>query len=96
VVPLLIVAALIAAYGVYRQTLGSAAKPLPTAPGSDLPSVLKALFIQQNFTRFAIEAQGLSDAALHARFGAFLGAVRPAEPSPTQKPGEIRAPEAAQ
>ncbi|HEX2816053.1 MAG TPA: hypothetical protein VHN39_06650, partial [Phenylobacterium sp.] len=60
---------------------------------SDLPTVLKALFLQQQFIRFAIEAQGLDDATLHARFGGFLGAVRPGEDAPTQPAGEIRAPE---
>ncbi|MBA3812529.1 MAG: hypothetical protein H0X27_12970 [Caulobacteraceae bacterium] len=79
---------------VWRLVTGQAAKPSPATPGSDLPSVLKALFLQQHFTRFAIEAQGLDDAALHARFGAFLGAVRPGEPTPTQPPGEIFAPPA--
>jgi hypothetical protein len=29
---------------------------------------------------------------LHARFGAFLAAVQPAAASPTQPPGEVRAP----
>lgn len=94
VVPLLILTALIAAFGVYRKVTGLASAPLPTAPGSDLPAVLKSLFIQQSFTGFAIGAQGLNDAALHARFGAFLNAVQPAEPAPTQGPGEIRAPRA--
>jgi hypothetical protein len=92
-VPLLIVLALLAAYVLYRRILGRGMTPLPTAPGSDLPSVLKSLFVQQHFTRFAIEAQGLDDVALHARFGAFLGAIKPGEASPMQ-PGEIRAPAA--
>jgi hypothetical protein len=92
-VPLLIVLALLAAYVLYRRILGRGMTPLPTAPGSDLPSVLKSLFVQQHFTRFAIEAQGLDDVALHARFAAFLGAIKPGETSPMQ-PGEIRAPAA--
>ena len=33
-----------------------------------------------------------TDAALHARFGAFLSAVKPGHASPTQPPGEVRAP----
>lgn len=70
-----------------------ARKPFPTAPNSDLPSVLKALFVQQHFTDMMIEAQGISADALHARFGAFLSATRPGElAGPTQPPGEIRAP----
>ena len=60
------------------------------APDPGLPSVLKALFLQQHFTRFAIEAQGVDAETLHARFGTFLAAVRPTDPAPTQHPGEIR------
>jgi hypothetical protein len=93
IVPLLIGVAVLAAYGLYRSILRRAQAPLPTAPGSDLPSVLKSLYLQQHFTRFAIEAQGLSDAQLHARFGAFLAAVKPGGASPTQPPGEVRAPD---
>jgi hypothetical protein len=92
IVPLLIGVAVLVAYGLYRWILRRGQVPLPTAPGCDLPSVLKSLYLQQHFTRFAIEAQGLSDAELHARFGAFLAAVKPADASPTQPPGEMRAP----
>ena len=34
--------------------VAKAQAPLPTAPDSDLPSVLKALYLQQRFTDFAI------------------------------------------
>ncbi len=71
---MLIGIAVLVAYGAYRWTSRRGAAPLPTAPGCDLPSVLKSLYLQQHFTRFAIEAQGLTDAQLHARFGAFLAA----------------------
>ena len=88
----LIVVAAIAIWIAYRVILAKGAKPFPTAPGSDLPSVLKALFVQQHFTDFAIEAQGLDDAALHARFGEFLAKVKPDQAEPTQPPGEFHAP----
>ena len=81
------------AYGLYRWILRRGPAPFPTAPGSDLPTVLKSLYLQQHFTRFAIEAQGLSDAELHNRFGAFLTAGKPGSASPTQPPGEVRAPD---
>lgn len=92
IVPLLVGLTAMLAYGLYRWVLRRGAAPLPTAPGSDLPSVLKALYLQQHFTRFAIEEQGRSDAELYEHFGAFLKAVKPADTSPTQPPGEIRAP----
>lgn len=67
------------------------AKPLPTAPRSDLPSVLKALYVQQNFTRFAIAQQGAPPDALHEAFGAFLAEHRPADVmAPTQARGVVR------
>lgn len=74
----------------YRWAMAKGAQPLPTAPGADLPTVLKSLFLQQQFTRFATDAQGLDDGALHARFGAFLAAVEPAASQPTQSAGEVR------
>jgi hypothetical protein len=92
VVPLLIGAVLLAAFALLGWVRRRSAVPFPTAPGADLPTVLKALFLQQQFTRFAREVQGLDDRALHQRFGAFLDAVKPLEPSPTQQPGEVRAP----
>ena len=53
-------------YALYRFILHRGQKPLPTAPGSDLPSVLKALYLQRHFARFAIDQQGVTDAGLHA------------------------------
>lgn len=79
-------------YGVWRFVLGWGARPFPTAPGSDLPTVLKALFLQQAFTGFAIQAQGVDDATLHARFGAFLGATQPESATPALVAGEVTAP----
>lgn len=89
-----LLAAPIALYLAYRAVLRYGAAPFPIAAGADLASVLKSLFVQQNFTRFASQAQGLSDAELFARFGAFVDAVRPAEAAPAQAPGAIRAPQA--
>lgn len=70
----------------------AAKKPFPTAPRSDLPGVLKALYLQQRFTRFAIGHQGEGAAALHAGFGEFLATHRPQDvAAPTQNRGTIRA-----
>jgi len=92
VLPALFGVAALAVWGVYAWIMRTGAKPFPTAPASDLPSILKGLFLQQAFTRFAIEAQGLDDEVLHARFGAFLGAVKPKAPSPALAPGDCQAP----
>jgi hypothetical protein len=77
----------------YRDVLRRAKKPFATAPDSSLPSVLKALFVQQRFTQLAIDAQGLDENALYGRFKAFLAEVAPDRDEPTQPPGEVFAPE---
>ena len=65
--------------------------PFPPAPDSDLPSVLKALHVQQRFAFFAEAVQGMDADALHASFGQWVSGVRPADlDSPTQAPGVIR------
>lgn len=62
----------------------------PPAPQSDLPTVLKSLYVQRAFTRFAIKTQGADDQALHTAFGELLAETQPANlPSPTQQPGVI-------
>lgn len=84
---------LIAAWIAYKVILAKAKTPFPTAPNSDLRSILKSLYVQQHFTDLMIEAQTLDDAALHARFGAFLAATKPDDlDTPTQAPGEFHAP----
>ena len=77
-----------------RNVFEAGAKPFPKspppAPASTLPSVLKALYLQSRFAEFAIAAQGLGDAKLHAEFGKFLSKTKPGDlDGPTQKPGII-------
>ena len=80
----------------YRKVLSHGLQPLPTAPDSDLKSVLKSLYVQQNFVRFAIDNQIAAPEALHRAFGKFLDDHRPADLSgPTQPPGVVRSPSAA-
>jgi hypothetical protein len=68
-----------------------AATPFPAAPDSTLRDVLKALYLQQAFTRFAVQWQGADPPALGAAFRAFLATSRPADlAGPTQVPGVIR------
>lgn len=89
---LAVVALVLVVYLLYRIALAIGARPFPTAPGSDLPGVLKALFLQQAFTHFVTDQQGADAAALHAAFGRFLAAAQPAAPAPTQAPGVVAAP----
>jgi hypothetical protein len=66
------------------------AKPFPTAPNSTLRDVLKALYLQQAFTRFAAAQQGASPAQLRAAFAQFVTTHRPDDLSgPTQPPGVV-------
>lgn len=75
----------------YSCVMHQGAKPLPAAPDCDLPSVLKALYLQQRFTRFAIDMQGQDAGTLHEAFGAFLAAHQPDNlDGPTQPPGVVR------
>ncbi len=86
--------ALTAALGVgaYHFLVARGGEPFPTAPNSDLPSVLKALYLQQHFTQFAIDNQGIDAETLHQRFAAFIGEHQPDDVDhPTQPPGVISA-----
>ena len=78
-------------YAVYRLIMKRGAAPWPTAPNSDLESVLKSIYLQQKFVRFAIAQQGAAPETLHAAFGAFLTETRPADvKGPTQAPGVVK------
>jgi hypothetical protein len=74
----------------YLTVMRHGGTPFPTAPNSDLPSVLKALYLQQAFTRFAVANQGLEALALYAAFGRFIDEHRPPDVSgPTQRAGVV-------
>jgi hypothetical protein len=89
-----LVAVILAAYA---SIMAAGGKPFPSAPDSDLPSVLKALHLQRTFTRFAIDSQmqaAGTDAAsaqrLYDDFAAFVAANKPNDiGAPTQAPGVI-------
>lgn len=75
----------------YYWVLWKGRQPYPAAPGSDLRNVLKALYLQQAFTRFAIAQQHRDPAEWGAAFRAFLTANRPGDlDGPTQPAGVIR------
>ena len=91
-VPGVPLAALIAAWAVYGFVERRGHWPFPAAPHADLPSVLKALYLQQRFARFAAANQGVSDDALHQAFGAFVATHAPANiAAPTREPGKVDA-----
>lgn len=88
--PALLAGVALGLWGAFRIVARRGGRAFPTAPHSDLKSILKALRLQRDFTRFAIDQQGAPPAALHAAFGAFLAAARPAETDvATQAPGVI-------
>jgi hypothetical protein len=77
-------------YAAYRLVMVRGSRPFPAAPDSDLPSVLKALYLQRALIWFATVLQGAPPDRLYQAFGAFLETVRPSDPaSPTQAPGNI-------
>ncbi len=85
---------LLAVYLGYRKVMAAGQQPFPKsappAPGPDLPTVLKALYVQRAFTDLAIAAQGGSDQEIFDAFGKFVAENRPDEiASPTQEPGVI-------
>jgi len=75
----------------YWLIMAKGNKAFPAAPGTSLRHVLKSLYLQQAFTRFAIEQQHRDPAQWGAAFRAFLDANRPTDlDGPTQPPGVIR------
>lgn len=81
-----------AAVGAIFYVLRNGEQPLPPGRYDDLPSVLKALYLQRHFSNFVVDAQGATPEDLHAQFGAFLHRHRPSDRiAPTQPPGVIAA-----
>lgn len=90
-VPALLLGAVAAIYAIYRLIMSRGARSWAAAPNSDLKSILKSVYLQQHFVRFAIDQQGASDEALHAAFGRFLAERKPADvDGPTQAPGVVK------
>jgi hypothetical protein len=83
----------------YASVMAAGAKPFPSAPDSNLPSVLKALHLQRSFTRFAIDNQmnaagndAPSAKKLYDNFATFVTTNKPHDlddPKQTQAPGVI-------
>lgn len=82
----------VAAFAAVAYANKNGEKPLPPAKYDDLPSVLKALYLQQKFADFVIDAQGASPDELYRDFGAFLKKHKPSDKfEPSQPPGVISA-----
>ncbi|HEY6873214.1 MAG TPA: hypothetical protein VI298_10860 [Geobacteraceae bacterium] len=80
----------VALYVAYRRVMAVGAEPFPAAPDSDLPAVLKALYLQRHFIRHFIATQGADDATLYDAFGRFADEHQPGNiQQPTQAPGVI-------
>lgn len=79
-------------YAAFRRLDGLGARPFPPFPDSDLPTILKALFLQQRFAMFTAQAQAMDAPAVHAAFGRFLKATRPDDLAEevSQAPGVVR------
>ncbi|HTU12066.1 MAG TPA: hypothetical protein VMG08_14340 [Allosphingosinicella sp.] len=75
----------------YYWVLWKGRQPYPASPGADLRNVLKGLYLQQAFTRFAMAQQRSDPTTWGAEFRKFLATTKPADLSgPTQPPGVIR------
>lgn len=82
--------AAIAALAAVKYAIANGNKPLAPGKYDDLPSVLKALYMQQHFADFVVAHQGCTPETLHAAFGAFLERTQPQDRhAPTQPPGVI-------
>jgi len=78
-------------WAVYRLIMRRGARPFPTAPNSDLKSVLKGLYLQQRLIGFAVAQQKSTPDELHKAFGKFLAEVRPGDvDGPTQSRGVLK------
>jgi len=74
----------------YWLVMRTGAKPFPSS-NATLPRVLKALYLQQAFARFAADQQHEDEAGAGAAFRGFLEMHRPNNlAAPTQPPGVIR------
>ncbi len=94
---LCVVALCIVIIAAYAAVMVAGSRPFPTAPDSNLPTVLKALHLQRAFTRFAIDSQmhafgtdAASGQKLYDDFATFIADNKPSDlAGPTQQPGVI-------
>jgi hypothetical protein len=77
-------------YVAYRRLISAGLKPFPMAPNSDLPSILKGMYLQRRLIPLVAKLQGHSDEELFDEMGKFLDAIQVDNlQAPTQAPGTI-------
>ena len=82
---------LVLLYVLYHYVLRCGGRPFATVPNTNMPTILKALYLQRRFTQFAINSQGLDKSSLHSGFAKFLVDHKPDDVvACTQVPGVIR------
>ena len=85
-----LISLIITLWVVYRDIMKYGSLPFPKAPNSDLPSVLKSLYLQQSLCEFAQRNQSGDADKLHDAFGKFLALHKPEDVNePTQPAGTI-------
>jgi hypothetical protein len=90
-VVLLVALLAVAVWADYALVMSAGGKAFPPAPGTTLPHVLKALYLQQAFIPFAGRMQGEEPGALKAAFMAFAREQRLDDlDGPTQAPGVVK------
>ena len=64
-------------------------KRFQPSPDGDLPTILKALWLQGTFSKFLIKNQLADDTQLYAAFGAYLAENKVREPEPKHPAGRV-------
>jgi hypothetical protein len=78
-------------YAAYCMVIRAGIKPFAMAPNSDLPSILKGLYLQRRLIPKVADLQGKSQQELFDEMGAFLKAMQVDNlQAPTQAPGMIQ------
>jgi hypothetical protein len=91
-VPAALIGLIIGLLAAFRRVATVGMRAFPAFPDSDLPTILKALWLQQRFVLFAEREQLASPSELHAAFGRFLEESQPSDitPARSQAPGVVR------
>lgn len=87
---LILIVIVVAIVWLVKRLIRVGMEPFPTAPRTDLPSILKALYLQRQFIGFMIDNQRSTPQQLQANFTTFLQQHKPqVVEAPSQLPGRI-------